>query len=287
MAVLCWSLAACGSTPKKATQACEGPQNRRTTPTTGRPRAFPPTSPRSPTRYRRDEPFHRYANQPYTVFGQTYVPVVNKEPRRERGIASWYGKKFHGQKTSSGEPYDMFAMTAAHPTLPIPSYARVTNVKNGQVGRRAHQRPRAVPLRPHHRPLVRRGRAHRHRRAGQRHGGGRARLRRRPSARAGRRRHAPHRRPPPCETPMVVEDRAASGCSSAPSRAARAPRSSATRRRATSSWNNEPLRRLSARRLLSRAPRPLPQPRRSRRHRRQGARDAGLRADDHQPHESA
>ncbi len=80
----------------------------------------------------RDEPFHRFANRPYTVFGQTYVPVVNKEPVKERGLASWYGRKFHGQKTSSGETYDMFAMTAAHKTYPIPSYARVTNVKTGQ-----------------------------------------------------------------------------------------------------------------------------------------------------------
>src|SRR5262249_2754693 len=80
----------------------------------------------------RDEPFHRSANRPYTVFGKTYVPVVNKEPTTQRGIASWYGKKFHGQKTSSGEPYDMFAMTAAHPTLPIPSYVRVTNLKSGK-----------------------------------------------------------------------------------------------------------------------------------------------------------
>jgi rare lipoprotein A len=80
----------------------------------------------------RDEPFHKYANRPYTVFGQTYVPVVNKEPGKERGLASWYGRKFHGQKTSSGEIYDMFAMTAAHKTLPIPSYARVTNLANGK-----------------------------------------------------------------------------------------------------------------------------------------------------------
>ena len=79
-----------------------------------------------------DEPFHRFANRPYTVFGQTYVPVVNKEPKKERGMASWYGRKFHGQRTSSGETYDMFAMTAAHKTLPIPSFARVTNVKNGK-----------------------------------------------------------------------------------------------------------------------------------------------------------
>ena len=80
----------------------------------------------------REEPFHRFANRPYTVFGRTYVPVVNKERTVQRGLASWYGKKFHGQRTSSGEIYDMFAMTAAHPTFPIPSYARVTNVKNGK-----------------------------------------------------------------------------------------------------------------------------------------------------------
>src|SRR5262249_55925658 len=68
----------------------------------------------------------------YTVFGQTYVPIVNKETFKQRGYASWYGKKFHGQKTASGEIYDMFAMTAAHPTLPIPSYVRVTNLKTGE-----------------------------------------------------------------------------------------------------------------------------------------------------------
>jgi rare lipoprotein A len=79
-----------------------------------------------------DEPFHRFANRPYTVFGQSYAPVVNKEPRKERGIASWYGRKFHGQKTASGETYDMFAMTAAHKTFPIPSFARVTSVKTGK-----------------------------------------------------------------------------------------------------------------------------------------------------------
>jgi peptidoglycan lytic transglycosylase len=80
----------------------------------------------------RDEPFHKFANRPYTVFGQTYVPIVNKDPLKQRGLASWYGRKFQGQKTSSGETYDMFAMTAAHKTLPIPSYAKVTNVKNGK-----------------------------------------------------------------------------------------------------------------------------------------------------------
>ena len=79
------------------------------------------------------EPLGKFSNRPYSVFGVEYVPQTDLNlPYRQRGIGSWYGRKFHGQKTSSGEIYDMFAMTAAHPTLPIPSYARVTNVKNGQ-----------------------------------------------------------------------------------------------------------------------------------------------------------
>ena len=75
-----------------------------------------------------NEPLHRYANRPYVVLGKTYTPITVTGSFKERGIASWYGKKFHGQRTSSGEAYDMYAMTAAHPTLPIPSYVRVTNV---------------------------------------------------------------------------------------------------------------------------------------------------------------
>ncbi|HZQ74031.1 MAG TPA: septal ring lytic transglycosylase RlpA family protein [Burkholderiales bacterium] len=72
------------------------------------------------------------ANRPYTVFGQSYEPLRQVQPFQQTGMASWYGRRFHGQKTSSGEPYDMYAMTAAHPTLPIPSYARVTNLANGR-----------------------------------------------------------------------------------------------------------------------------------------------------------
>ena len=78
----------------------------------------------------RSEPLHKYANRPYEVFGRKYVPLAAVQPFTQRGTASWYGKKFHGQKTSSGETYDMYKMTAAHPTLPIPSYARVTNLAN-------------------------------------------------------------------------------------------------------------------------------------------------------------
>lgn len=80
----------------------------------------------------RQEPLHRFANNPYSVFGQDYVPLKNATGYRARGVASWYGRKFHGQRTSSGEPYDMYGMTAAHATLPIPSYVRVTNPANGK-----------------------------------------------------------------------------------------------------------------------------------------------------------
>lgn len=79
-----------------------------------------------------NEPLHRYANRPYTALGKTYTPRTSAGNFRQRGMASWYGKKFHGQRTSSGEVYDMYAMTAAHPTLPLPSYARVTNTANGK-----------------------------------------------------------------------------------------------------------------------------------------------------------
>ncbi|MET0964366.1 MAG: septal ring lytic transglycosylase RlpA family protein [Noviherbaspirillum sp.] len=78
------------------------------------------------------EPYANRGNKPYVVFGKTYMPQIDEQPLRQRGRGSWYGKKFHGQKTSSGEPYDMYKMTAAHPTLPIPSYARVTHLGNGR-----------------------------------------------------------------------------------------------------------------------------------------------------------
>ncbi|AXS78663.1 septal ring lytic transglycosylase RlpA family protein [Dechloromonas sp. HYN0024] len=78
------------------------------------------------------EPLHKPATKPYTVLGKEYVPNNSVKPYKVRGIASWYGKKFHGQKTSIGEPYDMFAMTAAHPTLALPSYVRVTSVQSGK-----------------------------------------------------------------------------------------------------------------------------------------------------------
>jgi rare lipoprotein A len=71
-------------------------------------------------------------NKPYEVLGQRYEPITEDKPLTQRGLASWYGKKFHGRSTSSGEIYNMYAMTAAHPTMPIPSYARVRNPANGR-----------------------------------------------------------------------------------------------------------------------------------------------------------
>jgi rare lipoprotein A len=76
---------------------------------------------------------HAPANfRPYEVFGVRYVPIAEDQAYRQEGVASWYGRKFHGEKTANGETYDMYAMTAAHPTLPIPSYARVTRVDTGR-----------------------------------------------------------------------------------------------------------------------------------------------------------
>jgi len=92
----------------------------------------PPNIAEIPDAEPKSEPLHRYANRPYKVFGTEYVPLAEVKPFRQTGVASWYGRRFHGQKTSSGELYDMYAMTAAHPTLPIPSYAKVTNLANGR-----------------------------------------------------------------------------------------------------------------------------------------------------------
>lgn len=71
-------------------------------------------------------------NKPYEVLGQRYEPITEDRPLVERGLASWYGRKFHGRPTSTGEVYNMYAMSAAHPTMPLPSYARVRNPANGR-----------------------------------------------------------------------------------------------------------------------------------------------------------
>jgi rare lipoprotein A len=78
------------------------------------------------------EPFNARANQPYIALDNKYIPMTSFYPYKERGIASWYGKRYHGKKTSIGEYYDMYSMTGAHTTLPIPCYVRVTNTENGK-----------------------------------------------------------------------------------------------------------------------------------------------------------
>ena len=80
----------------------------------------------------RAEPLNRGTMRPYAVMGRHYSPMTELAPYKARGIATWYGRRYHGKPTASGERYDMYAMTAAHTTLPIPSYARVTNLRTGK-----------------------------------------------------------------------------------------------------------------------------------------------------------
>lgn len=135
-------LTACGSQPPRPGEA----------PGASTPAAQQPTSPRPGGYYLDDgpgsdpppnldeiadavpqrEPLHRGTARPYTVLGRNYAPMSELRPYKARGTASWYGRKFHGQRTSNGEVYDMYGMTAAHPVLPIPSYVRVTNLSNGK-----------------------------------------------------------------------------------------------------------------------------------------------------------
>jgi rare lipoprotein A len=80
----------------------------------------------------RREVLSKGAKKPYAVAGSRYVPMTALAPYRARGTASWYGTRYHGSTTATGELYDMLKMTAAHPTLPLPSYARVTNLENNR-----------------------------------------------------------------------------------------------------------------------------------------------------------
>jgi rare lipoprotein A len=128
-------LAGCAATPKPA----PGPELPR--PPSGKGGYYqddgpgenpPPNLLATPDAVPRDEPPQRFSNRPYEVLGSNYTPDLSDKPYKQKGIASWYGRKFHGKKTASGESYDMYGMTAAHRTLPIPSYVRVTNPKNNQ-----------------------------------------------------------------------------------------------------------------------------------------------------------
>lgn len=81
----------------------------------------PPNLEAIPDAEPKPEPLHKYANRPYSALGQDYIPDTRIKPYKAKGLASWYGRRFHGKRTASGESYDMYGMTAAHPTLPIPS----------------------------------------------------------------------------------------------------------------------------------------------------------------------
>jgi len=78
------------------------------------------------------ERLHARANRPYQIEGQLYIPLRELEPYQAEGLASWYGRRYHGRQTANGEIYDMYALSAAHPLLPLPSFARVTHLANGR-----------------------------------------------------------------------------------------------------------------------------------------------------------
>lgn len=114
-------LAGCGTAPDPGRKA------------DGHPTVVPRDLASIPDAVPRVEPLSRYGNPPeYEVFGQRYRTLASSQGFEQRGLASWYGTKFHGRRTSSGEAYDMFAMTAAHRHLPLPSYVQVTNLNNGK-----------------------------------------------------------------------------------------------------------------------------------------------------------
>ncbi|MEK9775397.1 MAG: septal ring lytic transglycosylase RlpA family protein [Quisquiliibacterium sp.] len=95
------------------------------------PGGQPPVDPMSvPDAVPRPEPLNARNSRPYVALGKRYEPMSELTPYRARGVASWYGRRYHGRKTASGEPYDMYAMTGAHPTLPLPCYVRVTHLEN-------------------------------------------------------------------------------------------------------------------------------------------------------------
>lgn len=122
-------LAACAQTPRHPSPAHPAPA---APPATVLPRNAPDVN-QIPDAIPREEPRSPYGNPPfYTVGGHRYAVLPSASGYVERGVASWYGSEFHGLRTSTGEPYDMFAMTAAHKTLPLPCYARITNLSNGR-----------------------------------------------------------------------------------------------------------------------------------------------------------
>jgi rare lipoprotein A len=127
LGVLAITLAACATAPQSSAPPAPAPVAPNQTP-------HPPVAPESvPDAVPRVEPRSRYGNPPfYEVFGKRYYVMPSSVGYVERGVASWYGPGFHEIRTSTGEPYDMYGMTAAHKTLPLPAYVRVTNLSNGR-----------------------------------------------------------------------------------------------------------------------------------------------------------
>src|SRR5512134_545502 len=157
VAAVAAALASCGSAPRQSDPSAEQPRTQRQQPVARGPAARAPAvpSPRTPRGggyYLDDgpgdapppdldsipepvpqlEPLHRGAMRPYVVLGQTFTPMTELQPYKARGVATWYGRRYHGKQTSTGEIYDMYAVSAAHPTLPLPSYARVTSLATGK-----------------------------------------------------------------------------------------------------------------------------------------------------------
>jgi rare lipoprotein A len=142
-AAVCATLAACSGTPIRENEAGASPPVQSAgAPPAKRPGGYylddgPGANPPAdlaaiPDAVPRVEPIKASTARPYTALGQAYTPNNAVVPYKARGVASWYGRRYHGQRTSSGEVYDMYAMTAAHPTLAIPSYVRVTSLQNGR-----------------------------------------------------------------------------------------------------------------------------------------------------------
>ena len=150
LALILGLLAACNSTPQYSSNGAQGQKKTTATGLSGisaggitrRGGGYylddgpednpPPNLHLVPDAVPRSEPLRAANMQPYVALGKHFKPMTSLEPYRKRGVASWYGRRYHGNNTAAGEVYDMYAMTAAHPTLPLPSYARVTNLENGK-----------------------------------------------------------------------------------------------------------------------------------------------------------
>lgn len=131
--LLTWGLPLCVAALLAGCASGPGPRSASSSQRDGAPAQAPTDLAALPDPVPRIEPIRKGGpNKPYEVLGQAYAPLADDVPWREQGVASWYGTKFHGRRTASGELFSMYGLTAAHRTLPIPSYARVRHVKTGK-----------------------------------------------------------------------------------------------------------------------------------------------------------